>query len=784
VRHALAYVTRRDPESIQGTLSEQVTALIAALDAERHLLVLDGLERLLVAYHRWDAAQMQDDSVPEEREHRACTVPDDADALARLATVTRSRILITSRLFPDALTEAGAPMRGVVAFTLHGQEGLRGLNPTDARTLWRALGIRWSSGDEGALDSFFNGIGRHGLLLKLAAGAIKQSRRANGSFTAWFAITEGEIDFQGADVRAKRHHILAAAFADLSAEARALLEQIAVFGTAVGFETLNTFNPFLPPAPEEVEQPNDEPYSLWNARWKLTDADTDDERAHGQAEPERETRALADAQAAYAAYLTAHAAYPKSSAYKRGVMRFEALLHDLEMRGLIWFDSSADLYDLHPVVRGYVYGALSPDERRARHARTLDLFAAQERALSSDAATTLADLQVPIAMVQALIGAGRLDDAAALYGRRLRTPLQQTFAAYPTAYALLLPLFPDGLDRPPALADPDQQGARLTNMANVLFYLGRSDAARTLEAIRIELALDRRKDASLAVALGNYGASLHEASRLAAALDVFSALRDLAQAAVLDRVWNAQRRLLAIDATLGRWVEADAAYRAFMTAPPPDRTALWQASVERTYAKSLLQRGAPLEAVEASLAAAEGYAVKGGNALESRILAYLRGEVALRRGDPAAAAAHYNRAIALGNQSGVRYDAAFGGLARASWLLAQPRPAEAARLRQRALRIVDEGCDDYSAAVVLRDDGQADAARDRAIAYYTWAWADGEPYVWRYELDRAAALLTGMGVPLPVLPAYDESKARWDHDEAVKAYIAALQAKKQDELDS
>jgi tetratricopeptide (TPR) repeat protein len=51
--------------------------------------------------------------------------------------------------------------------------------------------------------------------------------------------------------------------------------------------------------------------------------------------------------------------------------------------------------------------------------------------------------------------------------------------------------------------------------------------------------------------------------------------------------------------------------------------------------------------------------------------------------------------------------------------------------------------------------GDLEQARRHALAAYKEAWADGEPYVYRYRLTRASELLTQLGVPIPKLPDYD-----------------------------
>ena len=43
-------------------------------------------------------------------------------------------------------------------------------------------------------------------------------------------------------------------------------------------------------------------------------------------------------------------------------------------------------------------------------------------------------------------------------------------------------------------------------------------------------------------------------------------------------------------------------------------------------------------------------------------------------------------------------------------------------------------------------------ATRHALEAYCWGWADGEPYVHRYALDRTVALLPGLGAEIPVSP--------------------------------
>ena len=78
--------------------------------------------------------------------------------------------------------------------------------------------------------------------------------------------------------------------------------------------------------------------------------------------------------------------------------------------------------------------------------------------------------------------------------------------------------------------------------------------------------------------------------------------------------------------------------------------------------------------------------------------------------------------------------------------------------------------------------GDHKQAKPHALAAYQWAWADGEPYVNRYELTRTTELLRRMNVPIPNLPPYNparDEKFPWEDD--VAAAIAKLRAEKEAE---
>lgn len=79
--------------------------------------------------------------------------------------------------------------------------------------------------------------------------------------------------------------------------------------------------------------------------------------------------------------------------------------------------------------------------------------------------------------------------------------------------------------------------------------------------------------------------------------------------------------------------------------------------------------------------------------------------------------------------------------------------------------------------LAIGDHGQA---KKHALAAHKWAWADGEPYVRRYELNKARALLETLGADIPKLPDYDpvkDEKLPWEDE--VAAAIEKLRAEKE-----
>ena len=146
---ALAYAAGMpEAEVRQLPPPEREDRLLRLLDERPFLLVLDGLERILLAYARMDAAHLPDDDLDQQTANAvagATGLPDDvretylekhrlrqcADLragafLRKLARVRASRVLLSTRLYPAELqTQTAQPLPGCHALFLRGLDRRR-----------------------------------------------------------------------------------------------------------------------------------------------------------------------------------------------------------------------------------------------------------------------------------------------------------------------------------------------------------------------------------------------------------------------------------------------------------------------------------------------------------------------------------------------------------------------------------------------------------------------------------------------------------------------------------
>jgi tetratricopeptide (TPR) repeat protein len=376
LQELLAYTSGARMRDIQrlerGDLADQA---LAALRSRRYLVVLDGFERLLTAYHRIDPSKVRDDEV--ESDKRSLIDPQAEEVVSRLAAATPSKILISTRLLPNALqSRFGQRLPGVRHLRLPG------LTDADTRELLARLDVH---GGKAAIAGFFGPLENHPLLVGIVAGLVRDYRDAAGDFDRWLAdpAAGGALRVPDLDLTQRRTHILAAALAGLQPEPRRLLGWISVLAERLSWATLVAINPFQPQASSPAKSPS--------------------------------SRAAAAAR-----------------------KKLVAALEDLDKRGLLWWDRSSNSYDLHPIIRAYAYEQLEDTDRVDANDRIRDHFQALPPE-DPARATSVEDLSQTITIFRALIGASHLSDARALWARFGGTLLID-LGSYATVTELLGPV--------------------------------------------------------------------------------------------------------------------------------------------------------------------------------------------------------------------------------------------------------------------------------------------------------------------------------------------------------
>lgn len=784
-RRALAYMTRRPLEELKKMRTPELAEdLLAQLHARPWLLILDGLERVLVAYHRIDAAEVPDEeaNAPTDKvlNRDPCdTIRDeDGDLLRALAGAKPSKILVTSRLTPHVLLNpSGQPIQGARRITLPG------LRPADGEQLLLSCGIKGNSAQ--IQDYLARNCDNHPLVIGALAGLIVHYMPSRGDFDAWSADTGslggGQLNLASLDLIQRRNHILRAAFDRLPERSRQLLSTLALLSESVDYETLAAFNPHIPPEPVFVEDPEQ--------AWRLP---TDEEIEHKMkasivmSPEQRREREAAEAEAAreYQAAIQRRKDYLKAlgewkliaeSSSARGALDDTVL--DLEHRGLLQYDTRIGQYDLHPVVRGVASGAMDSQSRATHGARVVDHFSSLSHN-PYEHARTLEDVAPGLHVVRTLLKLGRFQEAADAYEGDLADALLSNLEAEVEVLSLLRPFFSSGWSELPQGVDASTASYLANSAAYALVECGESKTALAIFCANLQSHLERANWERANIALRNISITLLHRNLLAKGSRVNALALDLAIARD-DREAIFKDRLELFDgqSRLGWWQEATETWRLLDPMGRHWRRATYcQGDAEWYFAAAQLLQGT---IQEQHLTAAASLAEKDNNRSALRALHRLRGEWRLERGEWELAATSFHEAARMARERRHLDAMSETGLALAKFHLGRlGRPDEA---RQEAERLAGQRFVDHRyLAMLWLAIGDPARAQAHALDAYKWAWADGEPYVRRYELTKATELLGQMNVPLPSLPAYDQSEDKpFPWEASVRAAIEKLRKEKQ-----
>lgn len=762
--HALAYITQQPLAAFERkTTAEMRVELLALLRRQPWLLILDGLERVLVAYHRIDGVEVPDEEMNRPTDKILTRNPCDAirdednDLLRALSTAAPSKILISSRLIPRVLlNHAGIPLPGVKLLVLPG------LEEADAEELLRSSGnIQGASADIRYYLTTY--CANHPLAIGVIAGLINSPGPHRGNFDGWAADSEygAKLNLANLDLVQSRNHILRAAMDALEPASRQLLSTLALLSYAVDYETLVALNPYLPPEPTEVAWP-ELPEQHW--RWESRTAA---EKAYLRHQYEL---ALTERKA----YEQAIRAWRDSEAVREATRKLSQIIQDLEQRGLLQYDAQRR-YDLHPVVRGVAARGMQAEDMEQQGQRVVDYYSSRFHD-PYEQARTIEELENGLQVVRILLKLGRYQQAVDAYRGDLSSALSFNLEAHVEELSLLRPFFLTAWDRLVEDVDDSDAAFLADSVGGALGYCGEYQKAAAAYEVAIRIDLESEDWSGVAVSVNNISRDLSDQGLLAKALRLDRIGLDLANAVGEDEEIFINRFCLFEDyVRCGQWEKAEESWRLLGSMKGRwSRLTIRQGTVEGSFAEFQFFQGTLRED---HIATAEALAEKDCNRLTVRNLHRLRGSWRLELGEWAQAAASFSRAVTMARERRFVDESSETALAVAKHHLQQLTGADARREAERLSQLQHPA--HYYLALLWQAVGDLDQARHHAIAAYKEAWGDGEPYVERYELTEATELLNELGAPIPNLPPYDPAKDEpfpWEAD--VRAAIERLRAKK------
>jgi hypothetical protein len=711
LNRGLCYVSGESEDAVRALpRTEREAQLLQHLNDKPYLFVLDGLERILIAYHRMDASYLADDDYDKQTANwvagaaglpptaaqsfvgqhrlRQATDPRAGAFLQKLVSVGKSRILVTTRLYPTELQlPTGYPRPGCFAYFL------RGLSDDDALGLWRALNVK---GARAELVPIFRSVEGHPLLVQALASEIANYKKAPGDFPKWRA-DHPQFDPTSLPLVQSRTHILDFALRGLSAEGREVLHTLVGFRMQASYATLEAL---------------------------LVGPD----------------KACSSAQ------------------------DLDRVLTELEDRGLIGWDREANRYDAHPIVRGVVWQLTDAKDRRAVYT-ALEAHFEPMATPDADEIETLAELTPAIERYHTLIGLARHDDAFALFCDRLEDATFYRLAAHRERITWLECLFPSGVTALPTLTNDRDQSFALHALALSYKFSGQPGRAVPLLRQAGEIAERLHADTwrqtwleNLGEMLGGIGALREAANALRQSLALARGLNDMFSEATSQQflgdllsttgdhafghVALARSRHLAVAQGYRQLEGTISFYRAgcWLTHDDPVKAGIW---AERAWELAMVQR------LEADFIRA----------------AILQGRVALGADDVARADERLHHALTRARAVNMVEFELPASIAIAELELRRGRPAEARSRLDDVWDSAERGpyplrqADAYNVlADIALAEGDKPAAIAAATKAYKAAWCDGPPYAYHRGLTKAKAHLAALGAPEPNMPPFDESK--------------------------
>jgi hypothetical protein len=632
-------------------------------------------------------------------------------------------------------------------------------------------------------------------LIKIIAGHVKEYRPASGNFDQWYQRLGIESDLVGLTTTDRRTHILKYAIEELEETQRLILSRVAAFSDPVNYRTLSIFNPYLPhkpllpklpPLPQTRSSPFGTPQLAW-LKYQRSKAKIIEQQERLDAEIQRQEAIdakVAEDMASVQAALEAteenvkkerrlileifEKSYQSSKEYLDGVTAFHAILTELEDRGLLQWDRENDSYDLHPVIRGYALSLLPREERVKTFGKIRDHFASIPT-MSDEQVNEISDLTDMVDAYRALVSTGETDYAAEYYKERLSSILRRLHVPH-LIVELLKPLFLNWYEAYPPLNNVTTQSHVINDLAVSLKATGQIDSALTLFSLNLR-SEHAAKRWDKYTDISNYCGALLERNHIA---DSFRGREFAAEIIDQENISWSFADFLDQYTLSGQWAKVQQCYSLCIErSKPSNYTKQFECRVAYLYAvMQVCQAQATNETLLAALKTIE-------QNQEVRYKAPLFrwwAEYHLINNRTKEARQCIRESINLAQQGGYSAAVYFSILALVEALQGNGREAEQQLKRALSAPQLAEGekADVYANAaqiyLVLQDTGKA---QDYALRAYKYAWADGEPYIRFWPLNKAKDVLDALHLPYPNLPSFDPTMLnKIPYEDAIrKAYI-------------
>ena len=767
---ALAYVSGQSEKIVREMKApDREDQLWRILDQQPFLLVLDGLERILLAYARMDAAHMLDDDLDEQTANRvaqAIGLPESAadsfigkhqlrltadhragQFLRRLTQIRNSRVLITTRLYPTELQcETGAPLPGCFA------QFLTGLTDSDALNLWREFKV---TGSTEQLLPLFRSFGNYPLLIRALAGEVAAFRGGPGDFDKWRAKNP-HFDPTRLPLKNAKTHVLEYALHGLKPKHRKVLHTIAAFRMPATWETLRALLVEQTQTPGQGTGPTTAPVGRLPSPG---DGNPNTERGLQAASTPDDEKTVKPVEARA----------PKPCATDQSL---DLILTELEDRGLVGWDKKANRYDLHPIVRGVVWQALDGQSRKGIYADLHTYFdAVPKPPRDISKIESLEDLTPAIELYQSLIGLERYQDACDLFYAHLDNATLYRFSANRQRAELLERLFPDGIENQSRLKTAQDQSFTLAALGQA--YLLRGEPGRAVPLFRRCFEICERESVAT-----NTGMTF---VNLAYTLQLSGALRGADSANQRAIQLGRKHQNLFLEGNGENQLGLDLALRGIRTASEialkrslkiwiSQKTQQSEGVMNGYLAERLLLFGDPTRALPL---AQRAWKLAGVDRFETDFIraARLHGTAALGLNNLDTAAERLQHALTRARAVSLVEEELPTITALAELHRRKTEPATARELLNQVWDVAERGPYPTFHADALnvlaqteRDQGNRDAAIAAATKAYTLAWCDGISadgkvcYAYHRGLTTARKHLQELGAPEPKLPPFDESK--------------------------